>query len=265
MSVQAMAWAMDQKRIADPAARHVLLCLANYADKDGRGAFPSADSLSQDTGLSVRTVRLKLVQLVEAGLTVKGNQALAAVYINRADRRPVVYDLVMSRDAAAAPREEARGAADGTNGVQLTAERGAAAAANPSNNHQGETHGSPAGDEGAADGVDEQADLLGGRSTTGCPHEAIIAAYHKELPNCPEVRGWSKKRQDHLRARWKEEPCRQTVEWWRGLFAWMKESDWLMGKSGSFLVSLPWLIKSEENLLKVIEGTYHNNRKGEQG
>ncbi|MBN7837471.1 helix-turn-helix domain-containing protein [Stenotrophomonas maltophilia] len=265
MSVQAMAWALDQKRIADPAARHVLLCLANYADKDGRGAFPSADSLSQDTGLSVRTVRLKLVQLVEAGLTVKGNQALAAVYINRADRRPVVYDLVMSRDAAAASRASSRGAADGTNGVQLTAERGAAAAANPSHNHQEETLGSPAGDEGAADGVDEQADLLGGRSTTGCPHEAIIAAFHKELPNCPEVRGWSKKRQDHLRARWKEEPCRQSVEWWRGLFAWMKESDWLMGKSGSFLVSLPWLIKSEENLLKVIEGTYHNNRKGEQG
>lgn len=45
----------------------------------------------------------------------------------------------------------------------------------------------------------------------------------------------------------------------------MKDSDYLMGKVNSFQVSLPWLIKSEENLLKVIEGTYHNNRKEGQG
>lgn len=265
MSVQAMTWALDQQVATESMSRHVLLCLANYADKEGRNAFPSAATLAQDTGLAVRTVRARLGQLLEAGVIRKGNQAIVAAHIPAADRRPVCYDLVMERGACGAPREGARGARHDADGVHATTERGARGAANPSYNHQEETHGSPAGDEGAADGVDEQADLLGGRSTTGCPHEAIIAAYHKELPNCPEVRGWSKKRQDHLRARWKEEPCRQTMEWWRGLFAWMKESDWLMGKSGSFLVSLPWLIKSEENLLKVIEGTYHNNRKGEQG
>lgn len=259
-----MAWAMEQRIVADPVSRHVLLCLANYADKDGRGAFPSADSLAQDTGLSVRTVRLKLAQLVDAGATRKGSQGLAAVYIDRADRRPVVYDLIMARGAGNAPRKPGRGAADDDNGVQLATERGAAAAPNPSYNHQEETHGSPAGDEGAAIAVDEQADLLGGKAPVGCPHEAIIAAYHKELPNCPVVQGWSDSRQTHLRARWKADPERQTVEWWRGLFEWMRDSDYLMGKVNSFQVSLPWLIKSEENLLKVIEGTYHNNRKGGQ-
>ncbi|MEN5284791.1 helix-turn-helix domain-containing protein [Stenotrophomonas lactitubi] len=265
MSVQAMTWALDQQVATESISRHVLLCLANYADKDGRNAFPSAATLAQDTGLAVRTVRARLAQLLETGVIRKGNQAIVAAYIPAADRRPVCYDLVMERGACGAPREGERGARHDTNGVHATTARGARGAANPSYNHQEETHRSPAGDEGAANAVDEQADLLGGKAPVGCPHEAIIAAYHKELPNCPEVQGWSDRRRAHLRARWKTDADRQSVEWWRGLFAYMRDSDYLMGKVNSFQVSLSWLIKSEENLLKVCEGNYHNNRNGGQG
>lgn len=148
-----MTWALAQPitKLANPSARHVLLVLANYAGSGGRGAFPSAATLSEDTGLSERTVRLKLAELREAGFIVEGNQALAAVYIDQRDRRPVVYDLEFEkfpvdlsrkeRGANAAPRKK-RGAANGTgcssrqNGVQLKDERGAAAAPNPSYNHQ---------------------------------------------------------------------------------------------------------------------------------
>lgn len=144
-----MTWALavPQKELANPSARHVLLVLANYAGPGGRGAFPSAATLSEDTGLSERTVRLKLAELREAGLIVEGNQAIAAAYIDQRDRRPVVYDLQLGkfvsglaeieRGANAAPRKK-RGAAKGTgcssqqNGVQLKDERGAAAAPNPS-------------------------------------------------------------------------------------------------------------------------------------
>lgn len=142
MSVQAMAWALAQTEVKDPTARHVLLCLANYADKDGKGAFPSAGSLSVDTGLSVRTIRYKLDALEADGWISRGNQSIAAAYIDRHDRRPVVYDLHLERGAADAPCDE-RGANDDTtgcssrhNGVQMTTERGAPAAANPSLNHQ---------------------------------------------------------------------------------------------------------------------------------
>ncbi|GGU53803.1 hypothetical protein GCM10009504_08300 [Pseudomonas laurentiana] len=142
MSVQAMTWALSRRDLGkDSSARHVLLCLANYAGTDGRGAFPSAKTLTEDTGLSERTVRSKLDLLEEKGLIVRGNQALAAVYIDRHDRRPVVYDLQIKRGAVAAPRNE-RGATDDTgcnvqqNGVQSTTERGAAIAPNPSLNHQ---------------------------------------------------------------------------------------------------------------------------------
>ncbi|PCR94881.1 helix-turn-helix domain-containing protein [Pseudomonas fluorescens] len=139
-----MSWALALRKtdLDNPAARHVLLCLANYAGSDGRGAFPSASTLSEDTGLSERTVRLKLDELEKAGFIAEGNQAIAAAYIDRRDRRPVVYDLQMKRGANAAPRKD-RGADDSTgcssqqNGVQENAERGAAAAPNPSLNHQG--------------------------------------------------------------------------------------------------------------------------------
>lgn len=144
MSVQAMSWALSlpTQSLKDSSARHVLLCLANYAGSNGAGAFPSASTLAQDTGLSERTVRYKLDALESSGLIQKGNQAIAAVHIDRHDRRPVVYDLQLLRGANPAPRTK-RGADDATgcnlqqNGVQPGTERGAAAAPNTSINHQG--------------------------------------------------------------------------------------------------------------------------------
>ena len=138
-----MSWALQIPKVSlpDSSARHVLLCLANYAGTDGRGAFPSANTLSDDTGLSERTVRAKLDVLRVSGWIVPGNQALAAVYIERHDRRPVVYDLPIKRGANPAPRSE-RGADNRTgcnsqqNGVQPTTDRGAESAPNTSLNHQ---------------------------------------------------------------------------------------------------------------------------------
>jgi len=139
-----MSWALSlpTESLKDSSARHALLCLANYAGSNGAGAFPSASTLAQDTGLSERTVRYKLDDLEKVGLIQKGNQAIAAVHIDRHDRRPIVYDLQLSRGANPAPRSK-RGADDATgcnsqrNGVQPETERGAAAAPNPSLNHQG--------------------------------------------------------------------------------------------------------------------------------
>lgn len=103
-----MAWAIRQQIVTDPAARHVLQMLANYADQDGRDAFPSVATLSRDTGLSVRTVQAKLSALLAADVIGEGDARLTALRY-RADRAPKVYDLTaMQRDAGAAPR--ARGA-----------------------------------------------------------------------------------------------------------------------------------------------------------
>ncbi|USS54873.1 MULTISPECIES: helix-turn-helix domain-containing protein [Pseudomonas] len=165
MSIQSMTWALEQRLVTDPTCRHVLLCLANYADKSGRGAFPSASSLSEDTGLSERTIRYKLDALEAAGVIKRGNQAIAAAYIDRYDRRPVVYDMVENRGAPAAPRneedperganEDATGCSSQQNGVQMKTERGAPAAPNPSYNRQlsvnkpKKSAGKPAGEKSA--------------------------------------------------------------------------------------------------------------------
>ena len=166
-----MSWALSlpTESLKDSSARHVLLCLANYAGSNGAGAFPSASTLAQDTGLSERTVRYKLDDLEKVGLIQKGNQAIAAVHIDRHDRRPVVYDLQLSRGAIPAPRTN-RGANDATgcnsqqNGVQPGTERGAAAAPNPSINHQGTEQQPQRGnsdviaeqDQAAIDALDER-------------------------------------------------------------------------------------------------------------
>lgn len=131
-----MSWALAQQVITDPPARHVLLCLANYAGENGMGAFPAAETLAKHTGLALRTIRLKLSQLEEAGVIVRGNQAIAAAYIERADRRPVVYNLVIKRGESCAPRE-ATGCSSQPNGVNLTTERGAPAAPDTSPIRQG--------------------------------------------------------------------------------------------------------------------------------
>jgi hypothetical protein len=159
-----MTWALKiaKENLSDSSARHVLLCLANYASTDGRGAFPSAITLSSETGLSERTVRAKLELLRTHGWIVLGNQALSAVYIDRHDRRPVVYDLPIDRGANAAPRKK-RGADDSTgcnsqqNGVQSTSERGAESAPNPSLNHQLTEQQQPREFSDVADAQDRQA------------------------------------------------------------------------------------------------------------
>ena len=98
-----------------------------------------------------------------------------------------------------------------------------------------------------------------------CPHEAIIAEFHAALPTLPRIREWTPARAAMLRTRWREKPERQAVEWWRGFFRYVGESDFLTGRSdrsdkhGTWECSLPWLLKAE-NFAKVIEGHYENRR-----
>jgi hypothetical protein len=93
-----------------------------------------------------------------------------------------------------------------------------------------------------------------------CPHQQIIDMFHEVLPELPAVRVWNEKRRKHLQARWKEDPERQTLEWWRGFFEYIRTCPWLMGqipgKEGRpFSCSLPWIV-SPEPFAKILEGNY---------
>ena len=70
MSNQAITWALNQQFITNPTQRHVLLCIANYINKDDLTAFPSIKKLCLNTGFKERTVRyviskLKKIKLIE--------------------------------------------------------------------------------------------------------------------------------------------------------------------------------------------------------
>jgi hypothetical protein len=94
-----------------------------------------------------------------------------------------------------------------------------------------------------------------------CPHQAIVALYHKHLPTCPEIVKWTKARAAHLRARWNENEEQHNLEWWEGLFREIARSKFLTGRatgkdSRPFFASLDWIVKPE-NLAKILEGRYH--------
>jgi hypothetical protein len=136
-----MSWAMEQQIVTDASARHVLLCLANYADHDGKAAFPSTAKLERDTGLSESTIRRKLDSLEELGMIAKGNQSIVAAYIDRADKRPICYDIQMKKPGSTVnPRSERgvtvtpTGCHGDADGVSMAQERGSTVTPNTSFN-----------------------------------------------------------------------------------------------------------------------------------
>lgn len=121
MSVQAMSWALKQQLEINPQARHVLLCLANYAQPDGTSAFPSNATLCTDTGLSESSVRRNLQRLERAGLIERDDQRIVSLKIKRLDKRTVAYKINMGpRGVTLTPRASYGVSGSGLRGVSQT-------------------------------------------------------------------------------------------------------------------------------------------------
>lgn len=93
MSIEAVAWALNDAPTTSTTDTLVLVGLANHADPDGRHAFPSVDRLASYARLTRRGVQLALRRLEGERIIEPGDQRVAAAYIGRGDRRPTVYDL----------------------------------------------------------------------------------------------------------------------------------------------------------------------------
>lgn len=143
MSVEALAWALNDAPTDRTTDAMVLVGLANHADPDGRNAFPAVARLAGYGRMSRRAVYDALKRLEGAGLIRRGDQRVAAAHIGRGDRRPVVYDLALELRRAQPVDNHGDGVQDThpvggtgcssrTNGVQLTTSRGAGAAPEPS-------------------------------------------------------------------------------------------------------------------------------------
>lgn len=101
MSIEAINWALKHARIPEDrrdssSLAVVLIGLANHADPEGRNAFPSLATLASYTRLTERSVRYALRNLEQLGLIQSADPRIVAAHVQRADRRPNGYDLVMA-------------------------------------------------------------------------------------------------------------------------------------------------------------------------
>lgn len=97
MSIEAMSWVLNHSPLQG-GHKLVLLGIANHADKYGRRAWPSVESLADYANVSERQCRriLRDLEQQKAILTFP-NQGGEADW--PADRRPNRYDVVMSEEA----------------------------------------------------------------------------------------------------------------------------------------------------------------------
>lgn len=94
MSLDPILWALKDAPVADSLERLVLVVLGEHAGSaDGCTAFPSRDTIASLVLADPKTVQRVIARLIKRGLIARGDQS-AARYI-RADRRPVVYDLLI--------------------------------------------------------------------------------------------------------------------------------------------------------------------------
>jgi len=96
-----------------------------------------------------------------------------------------------------------------------------------------------------------------------CPHQEIIDLYHQTLPSLPRVRIWNDKRRRLLQTRWAEDRERQSLDWWRGFFEYISQSDFLTGRRTDWKADLEWIVRPE-NFIKIINGRYHRGRDSPQ-
>jgi uncharacterized protein YdaU (DUF1376 family) len=98
-------------------------------------------------------------------------------------------------------------------------------------------------------------------ASAGCPQAEIVELYHELLPANPRMKVWSGSRAVSLRTRWREDPKRQSLDYWRRFFTHVSLSEFLTGRVNNrdgrpFLPGLDWLL-APRNFAKVIEGRYH--------
>lgn len=103
MSLQALTWVIYEVGADIKYSDfRVLLILADMANQQGNGAYPSRSTIGRLTGYSVRTVSYALKNLESAGLIRRGDQRIVS---GLGGYKPTVWNLNMDRDAKTAPIE----------------------------------------------------------------------------------------------------------------------------------------------------------------
>ena len=247
---------MEHWSSSEPEALAVwvrMLCEANYEDKKSnvygqlvdvkRGQLIfGLDAFSLRSGVSVKKLRRIIDMLIKDGML--GRQVF--------NRFSIITITCYDKYQDVGKQEAGEGQAEGKQ----------RAAPKEGNNSRSEEHSlSAEADECSADGKGEESTPLT-KQPENCPHQEIIALWHELMPELTSVKTWNEKRAKMLKARWNGKDMDgnkfNNLKFWRKYFEYIRESDWLMGKTGSgWSATLEWVI-TESNFNKIIEGTYHN-------
>ena len=184
-----MVWALKEAPVPnDPVAHLVLIAYADHAQDDGTAAWPSVSKVAGYARCTPRTVQTKLRLLIGWGLIRHGDQRMVSHL--PANRRPVVYDLVMDADSipalpaeAGAPAATVGGAA-GQAGVKVLHPK--SAAAGPVDNPAAGVKPTSPQDDGSVDKSPS-----GVNATSPHPVENPVSGVK---PASPHKSGWSEAR-----------------------------------------------------------------------
>ena len=123
---------------------------------------------------------------------------------------------------------------------------------NPENPQKGDSDS-----DSDSDSEDIDTNVSSSTDVDRCPQSEIISMWGEVLPELRQPRVWDGQRAKDLAARWKSKDVRaNSVDYWRGLFEYIRRSDFLMGRVTNFSASLDWVVKAS-NYNKIIEGKYH--------
>jgi len=106
--------------------------------------------------------------------------------------------------------------------------------------------------------IKEEEKTVGANAPQSAP---LVELFNKICKSYPSIEQIDKKREDHIKARLKK----HQLEEFKTVFELMESSKFLKGdNSRGWQASFDWVIKNEDNFVKVLEGRYDNGRKGQQ-
>lgn len=218
----------------------IALALADHASDDGTRIFPSVARLAKKTRLSERTVQRILGKMCDSGWLV----------------------LVKNEDGGRGNTREYRINSDWIKGDNLS----------PFNVEKGDTAVSQKGDTAVSPEpsltINNKSYVKNGSKSVsdGPPFFEIFRLWNEIVvpQGVPSVSRLIERRRLLIKDRWLEDEKHRSLDFWRDLFEYVAESDFLMGrlsKDGKPFCSFgfDWVLKLE-NFVKIVEGNYDNRR-----
>lgn len=230
----------------------VLGVLFSFRGKNTDTVWPSRAQIAERSGMSVCHVSTATTELERLGWLRKDGKGGHSKSTRYTITVPEPHDLETVPDSGTVP-EVGTVPESGTGGV-------------PESGTRLRVPESGTGKEQTIEQTSEQTTMrdtppVSSKAADPCPHQAIIYLYHQTLPASPPVKAWNDTRKAKLRARWKEDSRRQSLDWWGRFFSYIAESEFLTGKTSTpsrrpFTPNLEWIV-TPANFVKIIEGNYH--------